>query len=367
MRDSFDSIAFCGGGGKGAYQIGVWKALEEHNCLESVKAVSGTSIGGLNAVLFALGDFDQAKRAWYSLRKEDVYAPNQGDSDGVFSRERTIRILRAIKLDRLRICRYQVFINVYDMERQKTETLLLNQMSKEQIVEALLATSSLPLVFGTQTVNGRKYIDGGWREERSAPVAPLYEAGYRGIAILALDSSYSLGPRLDMIKGPNFEVRYPDAHFTLFAPFDDLGGLLSGTMNFSQAAIRSKMVCGYQDARKMLSTEDVYTVKNDYAKINVQIAKKMKELFRSGKDIEDFIDSTNFSNLNLRMPTAGGNVFYTNIVSLFGWKVQQHNLIGLQNHYRILDPQNERRAWVLDPDDIIRALDDYDAARKFAP
>ena len=58
----------------------------------------------------------------------------------------------------------------------------------------------------------------------------------------------------------------------------------------------------------------------------------MGELFHSDVDFENFLNSTNFTNINLQMPTAGGNVFYTNIVSLFGWRVQQHNVIGLQGH-----------------------------------
>ena len=66
------------------------------------------------------------------------------------------------------------------------------------------------------------------------------------------------------------------------------------------------------------------------------------------------------------MPTSGGHLFYSDIVTLFGWRVQQHNLIGLHSHYRILDPENRRRAWVLNPDDIVRALADYEASMKFS-
>ncbi len=49
------ALALCGGGGKGAYQIGVWKALAELDMTKNIEAVSGTSVGALNAVLIALG------------------------------------------------------------------------------------------------------------------------------------------------------------------------------------------------------------------------------------------------------------------------------------------------------------------------
>jgi NTE family protein len=46
-------LVFSGGGGKGAYEIGVWKAFKEYGIDKYVCAVSGTSVGALNAALFA--------------------------------------------------------------------------------------------------------------------------------------------------------------------------------------------------------------------------------------------------------------------------------------------------------------------------
>ena len=53
-----------GGGAKGAYQIGVWKAMREFGLERYVTAVSGTSVGGLNAALFVQRDFDLAYHIW---------------------------------------------------------------------------------------------------------------------------------------------------------------------------------------------------------------------------------------------------------------------------------------------------------------
>ena len=41
------------GGGKGAYELGVWKALTELELDKYIEVFSGTSIGAFNAVLFA--------------------------------------------------------------------------------------------------------------------------------------------------------------------------------------------------------------------------------------------------------------------------------------------------------------------------
>ena len=366
MQYYFDSIAFCGGGGKGAYHIGVWKSLEEHGLLHDVKAVSGTSIGGLNAVLFALGDFEHAKQIWYQVRESDVYPPNTGDSNGLYSRGGLARILRKLDLGQLRNSPYSVFINIYNLNTLKTESKYINNLPENDIISILLSTSALPVIFGRQRYNGKEYLDGGIFEEGSAPVAPLYNSGCRNIALLALKNDFGFGPKANLITGPNLEARYRDAKIETFIPLDDLGGFVSGTANFSPLSIRDKMIAGYRDTNIKLSNEDVYTVRNDFARINVQIRQKMTELFKSGADIEEFIKTTNFSNPNITMPTAGGNVFYSDIVTLFGWRVQQHNIIGLQTHYRILDPENNRRAWVLNPDDIVRALNDYESSIKFS-
>ena len=48
-------LVLAGGGGKGIYQVGIMKSLAEAGLLDDIVAVSGTSIGGVNAVLFAEG------------------------------------------------------------------------------------------------------------------------------------------------------------------------------------------------------------------------------------------------------------------------------------------------------------------------
>lgn len=57
-------IVLDGGGGKGAYQIGVWKYLKESKLYNSISAISGTSVGGLNSCLFALDEYNLAETIW---------------------------------------------------------------------------------------------------------------------------------------------------------------------------------------------------------------------------------------------------------------------------------------------------------------
>ena len=68
-------LVLAGGGGKGAYQIGVWKALREFGLEEEIAAVSGVSVGALNAVLFGLGSLDQAEDIWKHIDPMIVALP----------------------------------------------------------------------------------------------------------------------------------------------------------------------------------------------------------------------------------------------------------------------------------------------------
>ena len=69
-------LVLSGGGAKGAYEVGVWQVLHEAGIGGNIAAVSGTSIGAVNAALFASWpDPKGAERLWLeNLNK--VFVPN---------------------------------------------------------------------------------------------------------------------------------------------------------------------------------------------------------------------------------------------------------------------------------------------------
>ena len=86
-------LAFVGGGGKGAYQIGVWKALVETGIADQVKAVAGTSVGGLNAALFAQGDLGRAIETWENVSYGSVLKVHK-PINGLFSNDNLAKMIR---------------------------------------------------------------------------------------------------------------------------------------------------------------------------------------------------------------------------------------------------------------------------------
>ena len=69
-RNKTYGLALEGGGAKGAYQIGAWKALREAGIRFS--AVSGTSVGALNGAMIVMDDLEKAEKI---LLNEEGIAP----------------------------------------------------------------------------------------------------------------------------------------------------------------------------------------------------------------------------------------------------------------------------------------------------
>lgn len=67
-------LVFAGGGGKGAYEIGVWKYLHAIGLDRYVRCVSGTSVGALNAALFVGSTYERAENLWLNIREYKILA-----------------------------------------------------------------------------------------------------------------------------------------------------------------------------------------------------------------------------------------------------------------------------------------------------
>jgi NTE family protein len=66
------AVVLSGGGGKGAYHIGVLKALERLNIEPDI--YTGTSVGSFNAAMLVSGkSLEQAERIWLGLTDTDVF------------------------------------------------------------------------------------------------------------------------------------------------------------------------------------------------------------------------------------------------------------------------------------------------------
>lgn len=64
------ALVLAGGGARGSYQVGVWRALIELGWRPQI--ITGTSVGSLNGAMFALDLYETARDMWLTIRSQDV-------------------------------------------------------------------------------------------------------------------------------------------------------------------------------------------------------------------------------------------------------------------------------------------------------
>lgn len=267
-------LVLAGGGGKGAYQVGVLKALSEQGMLDDVTAISGASIGAVNAMLFAMEDIDIMYQAWDDIDMGTVF-----DVDlemlikPYFSRDEMLGMIsRYIDFDKVRHGKYQIYNSICRLdshiEKMVPEYRRLSDYDEDTVKKILLASTALPLIYEAVEIDGNYYRDGGICDNE--PVAPLYDMGIRQFIVIG------------MAHGKVFNTeRWKDAHFVTIYPSHDLGNLFEGTLNFSEKAIDFREMLGYKDGLRSINTkfkpDDAYIkmesalAQNDYNEIIMQL------------------------------------------------------------------------------------------------
>lgn len=261
-------LVFAGGGGKGAYQIGVWQALAEYGIDRNIRAVAGTSVGALNAVLFAQGNYRLAERIWLDISPEKILTPDwkrvvlkagkylspnivkqlaflyeRVGGHGWFSRDGLLKLIED-HVDFSLIDNGDVSIHVTCLHRKrlKARYFHLNKLSPADQVSVLLATSAIPFIFDTVEINGESYWDGGFPIlGDNVPVRPLYDLGCDLIIAVHLDRTELIGLE-----------QFQDARIVEIVPMQDQGGFINGTLDFTRGGAQRRMNQGYEDAKRIL-------------------------------------------------------------------------------------------------------------------
>ncbi|RKX93028.1 MAG: hypothetical protein DRP59_04040, partial [Spirochaetes bacterium] len=59
------ALVLSGGGARGAYEIGVWKALTDLNI--KISGVYGTSVGSINGPGIIMNDYKKVRDLWFKI------------------------------------------------------------------------------------------------------------------------------------------------------------------------------------------------------------------------------------------------------------------------------------------------------------
>lgn len=245
-----------GGGARGAYQIGAWKALHEAGV--QIRGIAGTSVGALNGALICMGDVDEAEHIWKEMTFSKVMDVDDDWMERLFQKEVPMRELLKELMLRLRDGGIDVtplkdlIHNVLDEERIRSAgidfsllTFSLSDMKEldltlDEIPEGLLAdfllASACLLGFKNEPLHGKTYLDGG--VINNVPLNSLVKRGYRDIITVRI---YGPGrePRVRLDEGTQVYEIAPRVH-------------LGSIIEFQGKRSRQNLKIGYYDAKRMV-------------------------------------------------------------------------------------------------------------------
>ena len=277
-------LVLSGGGAKGAYETGVWKALNEAELARNVVAISGTSIGAINAALFScIGKTGEVERIWLDevdgiLSVNEDYLLRFGTPE---EREREAAIMksniaadiaaeakrRKTEVDKLP----PEIIRTIETKCQSVSAKKLlirhgNQalwnslrgVLKDGCSDGLLDSGKL---FSVLTKNGKNYVDGGWEAKggNNVPLGPILERHPEiktAIVVYLADEKHLNRDRFEKNRAA---ATAAGVRLVEIVPSEDIGGAFgwAGVFDASPETAKHLIELGRSDARKVLKAAEM--------------------------------------------------------------------------------------------------------------
>lgn len=254
-------IVLEGGGARGSYQIGAWKALREAGIW--IRGIAGASVGALNGALMCMDDLEHAEYIWENIAYSKVMDIDDELMDQLKNgrlrdlklkavAENALRLLKeggfdiaplknliteTVDEDKIRSSERDLYITTFSVDEWKGIVVDVKKLPEGEISDALLASAYF-MAFRNEKLGGKRYMDGGGFN--NVPVNVLIDEGYQDIIVIRI---YGLGFDTEKV------VEIPEGvSISHIAPRQDLGGILE----FDRKKAKRNMLLGYYDAMRML-------------------------------------------------------------------------------------------------------------------
>ncbi len=250
------AVVLSGGGTKGAYELGVWRALKELSI--DYHIVTGTSIGSVNGALMAMGDFEHAEKVWHEMVMEDLMAAPKAEEHPVkqfletfflLPGQRTNKLIEGAvdntpflsfvekNVDAETLMNSDVDYGLVTVRARDRKPFLLTKkdMKKDEIKDYIIASSSVYPVFPMHKIGGEFYIDGMYHDN------------------LPIELAISMGATELIVVDLHLKPQHPEyagkSNVVYLTPSRDLGGILA----FDRKKIEENIEMGYLDAMRKFS------------------------------------------------------------------------------------------------------------------
>ena len=239
-----------GGGAKGSFQIGAWRALREAGI--KLKGVSGVSVGALNGALICMDDPEKAEDIWHNINYSAVMDFNMNTGSILETAEEIKKLIKdrgvditplkkllheTVDEEKIRNSHCELFATTFSVSDMKLLNIDVKSASEGKMEDILLASAFFP-VFKTEKLSGKLYTDGGGFN--NVPLDVLVDRGYQDVIVVRI-----YGPGYDREK----KVKIPEGtNIYHIAPREELGGVLE----FDKKRSRKNMALGYLEASRLL-------------------------------------------------------------------------------------------------------------------
>lgn len=188
------ALVMPGGGGRGAYQVGVAKALFESGL--NFDMAFGTSIGALNAAFLAQGEVKRLEDIWCNLRPWDIFKLPNAQQLGRMVLGRKLGMLDTTPLEDIlrreadlrRIKKSEMKVRVVTTDLCSLETRMVNLedvTTTSELIDLLMATSAVPIAFPPRQLQGEGlWVDGGL--VKNTPLRAAIDSGADEIFMVLL-------------------------------------------------------------------------------------------------------------------------------------------------------------------------------------
>ena len=238
-------LVLAGGGARGSYQVGVWRALDELGWRPEV--IAGTSVGSLNGAMFALDLYETARSMWLTLRSEDVMElPARGaelselrafvqdlvQSGGLDVTPLEEIVDRVLDEQALRAAPVRFGLVTVEKRGLRPRELALEEIPEGKLADYLLASAACWPAFRPRKIDGVEYLDGGYTD--NMPTGLAKRLGAEELVCVDLEGVGITRPNRTGL--PTILVR----------SYWDLGDILK----FSPETARRNMELGYFDTMR---------------------------------------------------------------------------------------------------------------------
>ena len=271
-------LVLAGGGAKGIYQIGAWRAIRELDI--PISCVVGTSVGAMNGAMVACGQYEGAVALWenmsiekgfalpeplrvpdrlFSLKNADILLKELWRNGGLDISPIRRELEALVDEQTLRDSPVEFGLVTFELSRRQPRHLFRDQIPKGKLMDYIMASSAYPGLKQPE-IYGHKFLDGGVVD--NVPVKMMMRRHPDNIIVVNI-GDVGLPKDID-----------PKRNIVYVKPLESLGT----AFEFQPETARTKMDMGWYDTMKAFgkfSGEWMYFPNEEYQRLRDELGENV--------------------------------------------------------------------------------------------